>query len=137
MEPVTVTTSIRAEPEDIWAMWTEPGHIVHWNAASDDWCTTRAVNDLRVGGRFSSRMEARDGSEGFDFEGTYDEIVPLSLIRYRMDDGRAVVVHFERTPDGVLVTETFDPENENPVELQRQGWQAILERFRSYVESSG
>lgn len=136
MEPVTVTTSIRAEPEDIWAMWTGVEHIVRWNAASDDWCTTRAVNDLRVGGRFSSRMEARDGSEGFDFEGTYDEIVLQSLIRYRMDDGRSVAVRFEPTPDGVRVSETFDPETENPVELQQQGWQAILDRFRDYVESS-
>ena len=132
---VSVETRVRAPLPAVWAAWNDPEAIVLWNAASDDWHTTNARVDLRVGGTFSSRMEAKDGSFGFDFEGTYTEIVPQERIAYAMDDGRTCVVTFERDGDAVRVREVFDAEATNPIELQRQGWQAILERFAGYVGS--
>lgn len=131
---VTVEALVRAPLAAVWAAWSDPEAIVRWNAASDDWHTTRARVDLRVGGTFASRMEAKDGSFGFDFEGTYTEVVPRRRLAYAMDDGRACVVTFEPEGDAVRVRETFDAEATNPVELQRQGWQAILDRFVGYVE---
>ena len=103
-------------------------------APSDDWHTTHSTVDLREGGKFSARMEAKDGSEGFDFEGTYTRVVPRKLIEYRMEDGREVKVQFSEVTDGVLVGETFDAETENDPELQREGWQAILDSFARHVE---
>jgi len=132
---ITVETTVAAPIETVWRAWTTPDDIVHWNAASDDWRTTAASVDLRVGGTFSSRMEAKDGSMGFDFAGTYTEIVPRERIAYAMDDGRTVVVDFAAEEGGVRVRETFDAESTNPVELQRQGWQAILGNFARYVEA--
>jgi len=132
---ITVETVVHAPVEDVWLAWITPEAIEQWCAASDDWHTTRAVVDLRAGGRFSSRMEAKDGSMGFDFGGTYARIVPRALIEYSLDDGRVVRVEFEREGDGVGVRETFDAETENPPEQQRQGWQAILDRFARYVEA--
>src|SRR5918996_1505503 len=105
-------------------------------APSDDWHTTHSTVDLREGGKFSARMEAKDGSEGFDFEGTYTRIVPSKLIEYRMSDGREVKVEFKPQGGGVLVKETFDAETENTADLQRQGWQAILDNFAKHVERS-
>jgi uncharacterized protein YndB with AHSA1/START domain len=132
--PITVSTTVNAPIEKVWQYFTEPEHITKWNNASPDWHTPRAENDLRVGGRFLSRMEAKDGSEGFDFGGTYDEVVTHQVISYKMDDSRSVRVTFAADGDRTVVTETFDPENENPVEMQREGWQSILESFRAHVE---
>lgn len=135
MEPITVSTVVRAPIEKVWSAWTEPEHIKAWNSASPDWHTPAAENDLRVGGGFKSRMEARDGSAGFDFAGTYTAIEERAKIEYAMEDGRRVSVTFAPEADGVRVTETFDPENESPAEMQREGWQAILENFRKHAES--
>ncbi len=132
--PITVKATVQAPLEAVWNAWTTPEDITHWNAASDDWHTTRATADLRVGGTFTARMEAKDGSAGFDFSGTYSAVIPEARLAYSMEDGRKVEVTFEQTPDGVLVTETFDPEHENSRELQKTGWQAILDRFKTYVE---
>jgi uncharacterized protein YndB with AHSA1/START domain len=137
---ITIETTVRAPLKAVWRAWTTPDDIVRWNAASDDWHTTRAAVDLRVGGAFSSRMEAKDGSTGFDFSGTYTEVAPMERIAYAMADGRRCVVEFhEETAPGqgpvVHVREAFDAEATNPIELQRQGWQAILDAFARYVES--
>jgi len=135
MEKITVETHVRAPIEDIWTAFTNPEAIRAWNAASDDWHTTEARNDLRTGGIFFSRMEAKDGSAGFDFTGTYDEVIPYERIAYTMEDGRQVEVNFVPGQDGAHIIETFDPEHENPPEMQRAGWQAILENFKKYVEA--
>ena len=133
---ITVETVVNAPIERVWHAWNDPEAIKQWNAAQDDWHTTRSTVDLREGGRFSSRMEARDGSTGFDFGGTYTRVVPHQLIEYRMDDGREVNVEFSSAAEGVAVKETFDAETENSPELQRQGWQAILDNFRRHVEAA-
>jgi uncharacterized protein YndB with AHSA1/START domain len=132
---ITVETTVRAPLEDVWSAWNSPADIRKWNSASDDWHTTQSSVDLRDGGTFRARMEAKDGSQGFDFEGTYTRVVPRQLIEYRMSDGREVQVHFAERSGGVVVRETFDAENENAAELQRSGWQAILDNFRRHVES--
>lgn len=132
---ITVETVVKADLDTVWAAWNDPDDIKQWNAASDDWHTTRSAVDLREGGRFSARMEAKDGSEGFDFEGTYTRVEAPKAIEYRMEDGREVEVEFTASGDGVLVRETFDAETENAPELQRQGWQAILESFARHVEA--
>jgi uncharacterized protein YndB with AHSA1/START domain len=132
---ITVETIVNAELKRVWRAWNDPEDMKQWNAASDDWHTTRAAVDLREGGTFSARMEARDGSVGFDFEGTYTRIVPQKIIEYRMADGRTVDVQFTQAPEGVLVRETFDAESEHDTELQRQGWQAILDRFARHVHA--
>ena len=132
---ITVESIVRADVNTVWHAWNNPEDIKQWNAASDDWHTTRSAVDLREGGTFSARMEARDGSVGFDFEGTYSRIVPQELIEYRLEDGRSVEVQFTRAADGVLVRETFEAETENEPEVQRQGWQAILDKFGRHVEA--
>jgi uncharacterized protein YndB with AHSA1/START domain len=132
---ITVETLVKADLAEVWNAWNTPADIVEWNAASEDWHTTRSAVDLRAGGKFSARMEAKDGSEGFDFEGTYTRVVPRELVAYRMSDGREVRVEFRQQEGGVLVRETFDAEDENPAEMQRQGWQAILDSFRRHVEA--
>lgn len=132
---ITVETVVKADLDTVWRAWNAPDDIRQWNAASDDWHTTASAVDLREGGRFSARMEAKDGSVGFDFEGTYTRIVPRELIAYAMGDGRQVTVRFARTAEGVLVRETFDAESENDPEMQRRGWQAILDRFAAHVEA--
>ncbi len=131
---VTVETTVGAPLAEVWRAYTTPGDIQQWNAASDDWHTTHAEVDLREGGAFTSRMEAKDGSFGFDFAGTYTRIVPHALIGYRFGD-RAGLVEFLPGEGGVLVRVTFEAEAEHPVEQQRQGWQAILTRFKCHVES--
>ena len=132
---IIVETTIQAPVEEVWTYWTSPEHIIHWNAASDDWHTPRAENDLRVGGKFLARMEARDGSFGFDFEGIYDVVRVNELITYHLEDERKITVCFTSEGGKTTVTETFDAETENSVELQEAGWQAILDNFKKYVES--
>lgn len=134
---ITVETFVRADLRAVWDAWTNPEDIVRWNAASDDWHTTRSTVDLRVGGSFLSRMEAKDGSMGFDFEGIYTRIEPRRTIEYRMSDEREVRVDFAPRDGGVVVTTTFDAEAENPPEMQRAGWQAISDNFGRYVEGKG
>lgn len=131
---ITVTTNVAAPLDAVWRAYTSPDDIQQWNAASSDWHTTAATVDLREGGAFSSRMEAKDGSMGFDFAGTYTCVVPLERIEYDIGD-RTAQVTFTETATGVDVTVTFDAEHENPEELQRNGWQAILDNFKRHVES--
>lgn len=133
--PITVETTVEAPIEEVWEYWNEPKHIMKWAFASDDWEAPAAENDLRVGGKFKTTMAAKDKSESFDFTGVYTEVIDHELIEYTMDDGRKVKVEFEETPSGVKVTETFDPENENSEEMQRAGWQSILDNFKKYTES--
>lgn len=130
---ITVETRVKAGLDAVWQAWNNPEDIKQWNAASADWHTPRCTVDLRVGGKFSARMEARDGSAGFDFEGIYTRIVPRERIAYRMEDGREVEVQFTDADGAVLVTETFDAESVNSPELQRQGWQSILDNFAKHV----
>jgi predicted 3-demethylubiquinone-9 3-methyltransferase (glyoxalase superfamily)/uncharacterized protein YndB with AHSA1/START domain len=131
---VMVQTRIDAPVELVWKLWTSPGDIIKWNYASDDWHTPRAVNDLRTGGRFSFRMEAVNGSEGFDFEGEYERIIPYEEISYRMDDGREVTILFTRNNGRTKIIETFEPEKINAIEKQQEGWQVILNNFKRYAE---
>ncbi len=131
---ITVETMVAAPIDRVWTCWTTPEDIENWNAASDDWHTTKSTVDLREGGQFSSRMEARDGSMGFDFAGEYLTIEPHRLIEASFGD-RRMRVDFIEEPGGVRIRETFDAETEHPEEMQRQGWQAILDRFARYVET--
>lgn len=133
---ITVTALIDASIETVWRYWTSPEHIVNWNNASDDWHTPKAENDLRTGGKFLSRMEAKDGSFGFDFEGIYDLVETHQTIEYTLPDGRKVAIQFLEKGNQTEVIETFDPENENPPELQQQGWQMILNNFKKYTEAN-
>ena len=133
---VTVETTIKAGIEDVWNFWVRPEHITKWNTATPDWHCPKAENDLRDGGKFSCRMEARDGSIGFDFGGTYDEVKIYELIRYTMGDGRKVEVLFREKGGETTVTETFDAEDQNSIELQRSGWQSIMDNFKKYAEAS-
>ncbi len=131
---ITVETTVAAPIDEVWRAYTTPEDIKQWNAASDDWHTTAATVDLRVGGAFSSRMEAKNGSMGFDFAGTYTEIVPQARIAYAFGE-RTGLVEFAEAADGVRVRVTFDAEDQYPIEQQREGWQAILERFARHVEA--
>ena len=131
---ITVETIVNAPLTKVWSAYTIPDDIRQWNTASDDWHTTKSTVDLREGGAFTSRMEAKDGSFGFDFAGTYTKIVPNELIEYLFGD-RAGVVEFVPGTNGVTVRVTFDAESENPVEQQRQGWQTILDNFAKHVEA--
>jgi uncharacterized protein YndB with AHSA1/START domain len=132
---ITIETHVQADPGRVWTAWNTPADIMQWNSASDDWHTTMSTVDLREGGTFSSRMEAKDGSFGFDFAGTYTRVVPQRSIGYRLGDGREVTVEFEERDGGVLVREVFDAETVHPAEMQREGWQAILDRFGRHVEA--
>ena len=132
---ITIETAVKADLDSVWEAWNNPEDIKRWNAAQDDWHTTRSTVDLREGGTFSSRMEAKDGSVGFDFEGTYTRVVPHEVIEYQMSDGREVKNEFVERADDVLVRTTFDAETENSPEMQRAGWQAILDNFGRYVEA--
>lgn len=131
---ISVETTIAAPIEKVWRAYTTPADIKQWNAASDDWHTTAAAVDLRVGGAFSSRMEAKDGSMGFDFAGTYTKVVENKLIEYSFGD-RNAQVEFSDTPQGVTVRVSFDAESQYPVEQQQQGWQSILDNFKKHVET--
>ncbi|HEY0660378.1 MAG TPA: SRPBCC family protein [Lysobacter sp.] len=133
---ITIETVVNAKLDKVWKAWNTPEDIKQWNTANEDWHTTHSTVDLREGGKFLSRMEAKDGSFGFDFEGTYTRVVPYQAIEYRMSDGREVQSEFIDGADGVLVKSTFDAESENPPEVQRAGWQSILDNFSRYVEAS-
>lgn len=132
---ISIETLVRTDLATAWSTYNTPEDIVRWNMASDDWHSPRSQVDLREGGRFNTRMEARDGSMGFDFEGVYTRVVPQELIEYRMGDDRDVAVHFEPAGEGVRVRVEFDAEAQNPAEIQRQGWQAILDNYGRYAES--
>jgi uncharacterized protein YndB with AHSA1/START domain len=136
MKSITVTTTVKGTPETVWSAYTTPGDIVKWNHASDDWECPSAQNDLRVGGTFVSRMAAKDGSAAFDFSGTYTEVEPHKLIAYTMEDGRTARVAFTSAQGAVRVDVTFDLEGEHSEELQRDGWQAILNSFKRHVEGN-
>ena len=131
---ITIETLVRAPIDKVWRAYTSPEDIIQWNSASDDWHTTSSSVELRVGGIFSSRMEAKDGSSGFDFAGTYTKIIPNELIEYAFGD-RTASVQFMQTSDGVKVRITFVAETEHSVEEQEQGWQSILNKFASHVEA--
>jgi len=131
---ITVETTVAAPIGKVWHAYTTPEDIKQWNAASPDWHTTAAAVDLRVGGAFSSRMEAKDGSMGFDFAGTYTQVIENQLIEYAFGD-RSAQVEFSETPDGVLVRVSFEAETHYPVEQQQQGWQSILNNFKKHVET--
>ena len=133
---ITIENTINAPVKKVWEYWTKPEHITQWNNASDDWHTPHAENDLRVGGSFLSRMEAKDGSFGFDFGGVYDAVTTNEYIEYTMGDGRKVKITF--TPDGnkTKVVESFEAENTNSIEMQQGGWQNILDNFKKYTEAN-
>jgi uncharacterized protein YndB with AHSA1/START domain len=131
---ITVQTTIEAPIEKVWKCFTSPEDIVQWNTASADWHTTHAENDLHIGGKFNSRMEAKDGSFGFDFWGIYNEIILHEKLASTLGDGRTMEVKFISRDNATEVIETFEAENENPVELQRGGWQAILDNLKKHVE---
>lgn len=137
MEPIKIDIAILAPVQKVWDYFNKPEHIVNWNFASEDWHCPKASNDLRVGGKLETRMEAKDGSFGFDFVGIYDEIIPLQLIRYYLEDSRKVEVYFQEIDANTTkVTEVFDPEAGNSAEMQREGWYAILDNFHKYVENN-
>lgn len=133
---ITVEATVNAPIEKVWKLWSEPSHIKNWNNASPDWHTPAAENDLRTGGKFNVRMEAKDGSFGFDFGGVYDEVNLHRDIAYTMGDGRKVKITFAKSGGSTQVIETFEPETENSLEMQRGGWQAILDNFKKYTETN-
>lgn len=132
---IIIEVIVNAPIEKIFDFWTKPEHIVNWSYASDDWHTPTAENDLRKGGKFSSRMEAKDGSMGFDFGGVYDEVIQNKYIEYTLGDGRKVKINFTRKGDQTEITESFEAEKTNPLEMQKAGWQAILNNFKKYTEA--
>lgn len=133
---ITIEATIKAPIDKVWNYWTTPEHIMQWNNASDDWHTPHAVNDLRTGGSFLSTMAAKDGSFSFDFSGVYSDVAQHERIAYSMEDGRKVEVTFSSDGESTTVIETFDPETVNSAEMQKAGWQAILNNFKKYVESN-
>lgn len=135
MSAITIKTTVNAPVDKVWKIWSNPEHIVKWSTASEDWHTPKATNDLRPGGRFSSRMEAKDGSMGFDFWGTYDVVKLHEKIGYTLGDGRKVDIFFHSHGESTDINETFEAEEQNPEEMQRAGWQAILDNFKKYTES--
>lgn len=134
---ITVSAHINKPVADVWNYWSDPKHITQWCAASDDWHCPKATNDLKTGGKFSSTMAARDGSFSFDFEGVYDDVQLHKRIAYTMGDGRTCEILFTSENGGTRVVESFDAETQNPVEMQRGGWQAILDRFKAHAEAQG
>lgn len=133
---ITVENTINAPVEKVWDCWTKPEHITKWNFASDDWHSPRATNDLREGGKLSARMEAKDGSMGFDFEAVYDVVRQNDFLAYTMGDGRKVTVSFTPSNGSTRVSESFEMEDMHSEELQRGGWQAILDNFKKYTEGA-
>jgi len=136
MNSITVSAVTKLSIQDAWKAWTNPEHIVHWTFASDDWHSPNANSNLNDGRRFLTRMEAKDGSEGFDFEGTFTLVSAPNKLEYKLDDDRdrRVSVVFEEVPEGNRITETFDPENIHPAELQKIGWQAIMDNYKKYAD---
>lgn len=133
-EIVSVNAIVKADLKKVWDCWTSPECIKQWNQASEDWHTTDAQNDLKDGGKFSSRMEAKDGSMGFDFSGRYDVVAPGSHLEYTLKDNRKVKINFLEKRNGIHVLETFEAESSQPVDIQKEGWQAILNSFKRFVE---
>lgn len=133
---ITLETTVHTPVEKVWDYWTSPQHITKWYNASDDWHAPNAENDLRVGGRFHTRMEAKDGSFGFDFNGVYDEVRINEFISYTIGDGRKVTITFISQENDTKVIEAFEAETTNSIEMQKAGWQAILENFKKYSEIS-
>ena len=136
-QPITVTATVNAPAEVAWRRWNAPEDIQQWCYATPEWHAPRAENNLREGGKFSTTMAARDGSVSFDFAGEYTEVKPNKSIRYTLEDGRRVSIDFEENDGRTTVTQTFDPDRENPADMQRAGWQAILDNFKNYVETVG
>lgn len=135
-DAITIEASVSAPVEKVWKYWTEPQHITQWAFASDEWMAPRAENDLQTGGKFLTRMEAKDGSFGFDFGGTYTAVDPNKRIEYTIEDGRDVSVEFTSQGDKTYVKSVFEPEGQNPHEMQKAGWQAILDNFKKHVENN-
>ncbi|MBK7374364.1 MAG: SRPBCC family protein [Chitinophagaceae bacterium] len=133
---ITIEATVNASAEKVWKVWTNTEYITQWNNASPDWHTTRAENDLRPGGKFLSRMEAKDGSMGFDFWGIYDVVKPHEYIEMTLGDDRKVKIYFKGSGNQTHIVETFEAEGENPIEMQRAGWQAILDNFKQYTETN-
>jgi uncharacterized protein YndB with AHSA1/START domain len=133
---LTVETTINAPVEKVWQYWSAPEHITKWCTPTEEWHTPTAENDLRAGGKFSSRMEARDGSTGFDFAGVYDEVRPNEYIEYTIGDGRKVEITFSVNGNQTKVVENFEAESINPIEMQQGGWQAIIDNFKKYTENN-
>ena len=133
---ITVETTVNVPIEKAWLFWSEPKHIMQWCQASSDWHAPKAENDLRTGGNFSTTMAAKDGSFSFEFRGEYSHVVPNNFIAYRMEDGRTANITFTPEGDRTHISETFELENQNPEEMQREGWQAILDSFKKYTESN-
>jgi len=134
--PITIEATINAPVEKVWEFWNNPEHIKNWAFASPEWHAPKAENDLRVGGTFSTTMAAKDGSMSFDFGGIYDTVEENKLLAYTLEDGRKVKIAFEAAGDITKVTETFDPETQNPIEMQKGGWQAILDNFKKHTEEN-
>ena len=133
---ITVQVSVNSPIEKVWKYWNQPKHITKWNSGHPDWHTPRAANDLKVGGKFLSRMEAKDGSMGFDFEGLYQTVKQNELIEYSIGDGRKVRIEFSSNGTSTKIVETFDAENMNSIEMQQTGWQMILNNFKKYTEEN-
>jgi len=133
---ITIETVVNAPIDKVWESWTNPAHITKWCNASEDWHAPSATNDLRVGGAYSTRMEAKDGSMGFDFGGVYDDVSTNELIASTLGDNRKVVVHFSSEGDTTKIVETFEPESANPLDMQKMGWQSILDNFKRYTEAN-
>ncbi len=132
---ILVSTKINAPLQKVWSYWNDPNHITQWYFASDEWHAPNAENDLQIGGKFKTRMEAKDGSFGFDFAGTYTSVIPEKEIQYALEDGRKVKNTFSEEEGKTVVTQTFEPEKMNAPEMQKTGWQAILDNFKKYTES--
>ena len=136
MQSITINAMVNAPVEKVWAFWTQPQHIIKWTFASDDWHVPYAENDLKVNGKFKTTMAAKDGSMQFDFEGIYSIVNENKLIAYELADGRQVKITFEENDGQTQLTETFDPEDQHPIEMQKVGWQSILNNFKKYTEEN-
>lgn len=136
-QKITVEVTVNKPVDKVWKIWTTPADIMKWNNASDDWHTPKAENDLRVGGKFLSRMEAKDSSFGFDFIGTYTSVKTNEEIAYTMEDGRTCVTNFTSAGSSTKIVTVFEAETENSIELQKGGWQAIANNFKKYAEATG
>jgi uncharacterized protein YndB with AHSA1/START domain len=136
MTTIKVETTVQAPQEKVWTYWTEPQHIMGWSFATEEWHAPKAENDLRAGGAFLTRMEAKDGSFGFDFRGIYDEVKPHEFISYTLEDGRKVTVTFSPQGNDTEVTQVFEAESQNSIEMQQAGWQSFLNNFKKYCEAS-
>jgi uncharacterized protein YndB with AHSA1/START domain len=133
---ITIEATVKAPVEKVWKVWTTPEDIVKWSTPSPDWHTPRAEHDLQPGGKFNYRMEAKDGSFGFDFGGVFDVLKKNELIEYTIGDGRKVVINFTSKGNETHIVQTFEAEDQNPIEMQRAGWQAILDSFKNYTENN-